>query len=62
VVDLKGARVREFLQNLLANDVAKLQTSGKALYSCMLKPEGGCLAASPRAIPALQSDWPSDML
>jgi len=43
VVDLKGARVREFLQHLLANDVAKLQTSGKALYSCMLKPEGGVI-------------------
>jgi aminomethyltransferase len=43
VVDLKGARVREFLQHLLANDVAKLRTPGKALYSCMLNEQGGVL-------------------
>ncbi len=30
-VDLKGARVRQFLQYLLANDVAKLKAPGKAL-------------------------------
>ncbi|MBA1330738.1 glycine cleavage system protein T, partial [Candidatus Endoriftia persephone str. Guaymas] len=36
VVDLKGAGVRPFLQRLLANDVARLQRPGKALYSCML--------------------------
>ncbi|MCB1802447.1 MAG: glycine cleavage system aminomethyltransferase GcvT [Gammaproteobacteria bacterium] len=43
VVDLRGSRVREFLQHLLANDVGKLKTSGKALYSCMLKPDGGVI-------------------
>jgi aminomethyltransferase len=43
VVDLKGARVRAFLQQLLANDVAKLQLPGKALYSCMLNEQGGVL-------------------
>jgi aminomethyltransferase len=43
VVDLKGARVRPFLQQLLANDVAKLKVPGKALYSCMLNPQGGVL-------------------
>jgi aminomethyltransferase len=43
VVDLKGARVRECLSYLLANDVAKLKTPGKALYSCMLKPDGGVI-------------------
>ncbi|MEY4592234.1 MAG: glycine cleavage system aminomethyltransferase GcvT [Pseudomonadota bacterium] len=42
-VDLKGSQVREFLSRLLANDVAKLKTPGKALYSCMLKPEGGVI-------------------
>ncbi|MBS0417594.1 MAG: glycine cleavage system aminomethyltransferase GcvT [Proteobacteria bacterium] len=42
-VDLKGARVREFLQYLLANDVSKLQRPGKALYSCMLNEAGGVL-------------------
>ena len=43
VVDLKGARVRDFLQHLLANDVAKLTSPGKALYSCMLNEAGGVL-------------------
>ena len=43
IVDLSGERVREFLQYLLANDVAKLQDSGKALYTCMLNPEGGVI-------------------
>ena len=37
VVDLKGARVRPFLRHLLANDVGRLQTPGKALYSCLLR-------------------------
>ena len=36
--DIKG-----LLQRLLANDVAKLTESGKALYSCMLNPEGGVI-------------------
>ncbi|MGZ9046911.1 MAG: glycine cleavage system aminomethyltransferase GcvT [Telluria sp.] len=40
VVDLEGANVRPFLRGLLANNVDKLQVAGKALYSCMLKPEG----------------------
>jgi aminomethyltransferase len=43
VIDLKGARARPFLQHLLANDVAKLKTPGKALYSCMLNEAGGVL-------------------
>ncbi|HXC08567.1 MAG TPA: glycine cleavage system aminomethyltransferase GcvT [Steroidobacteraceae bacterium] len=43
VVDLQGARVREFLRNLLANDVGRLKSPGKALYSCMLLPEGGVI-------------------
>ena len=42
-VDLHGARVREFLRHLLANDAAKLKTPGKALYSCMLNPSGGVI-------------------
>jgi aminomethyltransferase len=40
-VDLRGARVREYLRYLLANDVAKLVQPGKALYSCMLNDRGG---------------------
>ena len=43
VVDLKGANVRAFLRGLLANNVDKLQVSGKALYSAMLNPEGGVI-------------------
>jgi len=43
VVDIKGSDVRGFLRRLLANNVDKLQVSGKALYSCMLNPEGGVI-------------------
>jgi aminomethyltransferase len=43
IVDLHGARAREFLQHLLANDVARLTAPGKALYSCMLNEAGGIL-------------------
>lgn len=42
-VDLSGARTREFLQKLLANDVARLTQPGKALYSCMLREDGGVI-------------------
>lgn len=43
VIDIHGARVREFLSRLVANDVGKLQQAGKALYSCMLNERGGVL-------------------
>ena len=43
IVDLRGERVRDFLRNLLANDVAKLQVHGKALYTCMLNEQGGVI-------------------
>jgi aminomethyltransferase len=43
VVDLKGPRVRAFLAALLANDVGRLKTPGKALYSCLLNERGGVL-------------------
>ncbi|MEE9357188.1 glycine cleavage system aminomethyltransferase GcvT [Candidatus Vondammii sp. HM_W22] len=43
VVDLTGPRVRDFLRYLLANDVARLKDSGKALYSSMLTEEGGVI-------------------
>jgi aminomethyltransferase len=42
-VDLSGARTRDFLRRLLANDVAKLKEPGKALYSCMLNEQGGVI-------------------
>ncbi|MGQ0833859.1 MAG: glycine cleavage system aminomethyltransferase GcvT [Gammaproteobacteria bacterium] len=43
VVDLKGPRVRPFLQRLVANDVGKLRAAGKALYTCMLNESGGVI-------------------
>ena len=43
VVDLNGPDVTAFLRYLLANDVARLKQPGKALYSCMLNPEGGVI-------------------
>ena len=43
VVDLRGARVREFLRRLVANAVDKLQKPGKALYTCMLNDRGGVI-------------------
>ena len=43
IVDLGGDKVREFLRRLVANDVAKLEDYGKALYTCMLNPDGGVI-------------------
>ena len=43
VVDLRGPRVAEFLRYLLANNVDRLQESGKALYTCMLNEQGGVI-------------------
>ncbi len=42
-LDLAGAGSKSFLRGLIANDVAKLVEPGKALYSCMLTPEGGVI-------------------
>jgi aminomethyltransferase len=42
-VDLRGAGVRPLLLRLLANDVGRLTAAGKALYSCMLRPDGGVI-------------------
>jgi aminomethyltransferase len=43
VVDIHGARSRHFLSYLLANDVAKLQTPGRAFYTCMLNEKAGVI-------------------
>ncbi|MCW0403817.1 Aminomethyltransferase [Xanthomonas sacchari] len=43
VVDLHGEQVRAFLRHLLANSVDKLKVPGKALYTCMLNPQGGVI-------------------
>ena len=42
-VDVVGADCRQFLSRLVANDVAKLQVSGKALYAAMLNDAGGVI-------------------
>jgi aminomethyltransferase len=55
VVDLRGAGVRPFLQHLLANDVGKLKTPGKALYSCMLQEDGGVI--DDLIVYFLSDDW-----
>jgi aminomethyltransferase len=40
-VDIRGDGARAFLRALVANNVDKLQSTGKALYSCMLHEGGG---------------------
>lgn len=42
-VDVVGADCRKFLSRLVANDVAKLQVPGKALYAAMLNDAGGVI-------------------
>jgi len=46
VIDIKAEQpeqAKAFLSKLLANDVAKLKAKGKALYTCMLKEDGGVI-------------------
>ncbi len=43
VVDMRGSEVKAFLRKLFANDVDRLKTPGKALYSCMLNEQGGVI-------------------
>ena len=43
VVDVTGPGCQAYLQKLLANDVAKLKSPGKALYSGMLTEQGGVI-------------------
>jgi aminomethyltransferase len=40
-VDLKGEGARAFLRKLIANNIDRLQTTGRALYTCMLHEGGG---------------------
>jgi aminomethyltransferase len=42
-LDLEGPDAKAFLRGLVANDVARLVEPGKALYSCMLNPQGGVI-------------------
>ena len=43
IVDIRRAGARAFLRRLLANNVDKLTVPGKALYTCMLRPDGGVI-------------------
>ena len=43
VSDFKGEKVRDFLKTLVANNVDKLKTPGRALYTCMLTAKGGVI-------------------
>ncbi len=43
IVDVAGAQARSFLRYLLANDVARLEKKGKALYTGMLNEQGGVI-------------------
>lgn len=42
-LELTGPDAKAYLQKLLANDVARLKTAGKALYSGMLNEQGGVI-------------------
>ncbi len=54
-IDLTGAGARAFLRRLLANNVDRLQLPGKAMYSCMLRPDGGVL--DDLIVYYLREDW-----
>ncbi|TDL97023.1 glycine cleavage system aminomethyltransferase GcvT [Stutzerimonas stutzeri ATCC 17588 = LMG 11199] len=43
VVDVAGEQATAYLQRLLANDVARLKSAGRALYSAMLNERGGVI-------------------
>ena len=43
IIDLRGDNTREFLRYLLANNVDRLKTAGKALYTCMLNEQAGII-------------------
>ena len=56
VVDLVGDESKAYLQNVLANDVAKLKQVGQALYTGMLNEQGGVIDD---LIVYLQADAPA---
>ena len=41
VIDVGGSQAKAWLQHLLTNDVERLHSSGRALYSAMLNEQGG---------------------
>jgi aminomethyltransferase len=54
-VDLHGTGVRPFLRWAFANNVDKLTTPGKALYTCLLNPDGGVV--DDLIVYYLREDW-----
>ncbi|WP_456379744.1 glycine cleavage system aminomethyltransferase GcvT [Thiolapillus sp.] len=54
-VDIHGSGTRAFLRHLLANDVDKCKERGKALYSCMLKENGGVI--DDLIVYFMENDW-----
>lgn len=55
VVDLRGEGARDFLRQLVANNVDKLTLPGKALYSCLLNEQGGVI--DDLIIYFMREDW-----
>ena len=55
VVDLAGEGARDFLRQMMANNVDKLTLPGKALYSCMLNEQGGVI--DDLIIYFMREDW-----
>jgi aminomethyltransferase len=43
ILDISGQQTKAFLRYLVANDVERLNKTGKALYSCMLNAQGGVI-------------------
>lgn len=43
IIDVKGTDSQAYLRYVLANDIAKLNEPGKALYTCMLNEQGGII-------------------
>jgi len=42
-VDIAGGQAQAFLLHMMANNIAKLTEPGRALYTCMLRPDGGVI-------------------
>ena len=57
IVDVNGSDATDYLQKLLANDVARLQEKGKALYSAMLNQDGGVIDDLSYTRPTTATVW-----
>jgi len=55
IVDLTGEQTRDFLRVLLANNVDRLKTAGKALYTCMLTEKAGII--DDLIVYFMRNDW-----